>query len=172
MGGTVVTPFDNIQTAAPQSQVATPFDNIQDTQTTPSGQITNDVGQQVVVPKDGESFTDTVNRAKALQQQREQAGTQQQALDAETKTIPAKTAQTLAGAATIGAVGPALLAAPGEIAAGIRAVPGVTEALLQNAEKSAGEWAAQYPHLIKIAGTLGVPTSTAALLGWLYHKSK
>jgi hypothetical protein len=83
---------------------------------TPSGQVTNDVGQMVVTPRDGESFQDTVNRAKALQKGREASGTQQTALDAETATIPKKTAQTLAGAATIGAVGPAVMAVPGEIA--------------------------------------------------------
>jgi len=97
---------------------------------------------------------------------------QQAALDAEAKTMPKKAAQTLGAAATIGLVGPALLAAPGEIAAGVRAIPGVTEALLKHAETKAAEWAAQYPNLIGVAKALGIPASTAGLLGWLYHNSK
>jgi hypothetical protein len=79
-----------------------------------SGEITNDVGQKVIVPKDGEDFADTVKRAiqyhKSLTPEQQQA-----ALDAETSTIPAKTAQTLGAAATTGVVGPALLAVPGEL---------------------------------------------------------
>lgn len=136
-----------------------------------TGEITNDVGQKVIVPKDGESFSDTLKRAvayhKSLTPEQQQA-----ALDAETKTMPKKTAQTLGAAATIGVVGPALLAAPGEIAAGVRAIPGVTEALLQHAETKAAEWAAQYPNLIGVAKALGIPASTAGILGWLYHNAK
>lgn len=136
-----------------------------------TGEITNDVGQKVIVPKDGESFSDTLKRAvayhKSLTPEQQQA-----ALDAETKTIPTKTAQTLGAAATIGAVGPAVLAAPGELIQGVRAIPGISDALLRHAEAKAGEWAAQYPNLIGVAKALGVPTSTAAVLGWLYHNSK
>ena len=80
-----------------------------------SGQVTNDVGEQVIVPQPGESFADTVKRGVALGKQRQQAGTQQAAIDKETATIPSKTAQTLGAAAGIGAIGPALLAAPGEL---------------------------------------------------------
>lgn len=79
-----------------------------------TGEITNDVGNKVIVPKDGEDFADTMKRAvlyhKSLTPQQQQA-----AIDKETATMPEKTAETLAGAATIGAVGPALMAAPGEI---------------------------------------------------------
>jgi hypothetical protein len=136
-----------------------------------SGEITNDVGQKVIVPKDGESFSDTLKRA--VQYHNSLTPRQQQAaMGAETATIPAKAAQTVAAAPVIGAGGTALLAAPGEVAAGVRAIPGVTNALLQNAEEKAAEWAGQYPHLIKLAGALGIPTSTAALLGWMYHKGK
>lgn len=97
---------------------------------TKTGEITNDVGQKVIVPKDGESFADTLKRAvayhKSLTPEQQHA-----ALSAETKTIPAKTAQTLAGAATAGVVGPAALAIPGEIAG---AVSGGTEPGLQTFE--------------------------------------
>ena len=136
-----------------------------------TGEIVNDVGQKVIVPKDDESFSDTVKRAVAYHKSLTPAQ-QQAALDAETATMPKKTAQTLGAAATIGVVGPALLAAPGEIAAGVRAIPGVTEALLQHAETKAAEWATQYPNLIGVAKALGIPASTAGLLGWLYHNTK
>jgi len=67
---------------------------------------------------------------------------------------------------------PASPAAIDAVVGGIRAIPNITEALLNHAETKAGEWAAQYPNLIKIASHLGIPTSTAAVLGWLYHNSK
>ena len=67
------------------------------------------------VPKDGESFADTLERGVALGKQRQQNGTQQQAIDKEAATIPTKAAQTLGAAATTGLVGPALLALPGEL---------------------------------------------------------
>jgi hypothetical protein len=136
-----------------------------------TGEITNDVGNKVIVPKDGESFADTMKRAVAyhnsLTPEQRQA-----AIDKELKTMPGKVATTLAAAPVIGAVGSGLLAAPGEIAAGVRAIPGVTEALLKHAETKAAEWAAQYPNLISVAKALGIPASTAGVLGWLYHNSK
>jgi hypothetical protein len=136
-----------------------------------TGEITNDVGQKVIVPKDGESFQDTMKRAV----QYHQSLTPEQrkaAINAETATIPKKAAQTIAAAPAIGAVGTAALAAPGEIVQGVRTIPGITDALLKHAETKAGEWAAQYPNLIGVAKALGVPTSVAAVLGWLYHNSK
>jgi hypothetical protein len=105
-----------------------------------SGEITNDVGQKVIVPKDGESFSDTLKRAVAyhnsLTPEQRQA-----ALDAETRTMPKKVAQTLGAAATIGTVGPALLAAPGEIA---EAVPAVLTHTIEGV-KAIGAWAAKNP---------------------------
>lgn len=80
-----------------------------------AGQVTNDVGQQVIVPREGESFAETMKRGAALGKQRQQNGTQQQAIDAEMATAPKKVAETLGAAAGIGAVGPALLALPGEL---------------------------------------------------------
>jgi hypothetical protein len=105
-----------------------------------TGEITNDVGQKVIVPKDGESFADTMKRAvtyhKSLTPEQQQA-----ALDAETKTIPKKTAETLGAAATIGAVGPALLAAPGELA---EALPSVLTHTVDGV-KAIGTWATKNP---------------------------
>jgi hypothetical protein len=105
-----------------------------------TGEITNDVGQKVIVPKDGESFSDTLKRAvayhKSLTPEQQQA-----ALDAETKTIPKKTAQTLGAAATIGSVGPALLAAPGELA---EALPSVLTHTIDGV-KAVTAWASKNP---------------------------
>jgi hypothetical protein len=105
-----------------------------------SGEITNDVGQKVIVPKDGESFSDTLKRAVAYHKSLTPAQ-QQAAIDKETATMPTKTAQTLGAAATIGTVGPALLAAPGEIA---EAVPAVLTHTIEGV-KSVGAWAARNP---------------------------
>jgi hypothetical protein len=139
-------------------------------QSTPSGQVTNDVGQQVVTPQPGESFTDTVNRAKALQKQREAAGTQQQALNAESATIPAKTAQTLGAAATIGGVGPAILAAPGEIAGLAPEAVSAAKALVQ-AHPVAAKALGKMLVAGAMGGDLGHSAKTAilgALLGGLW----
>ena len=79
-----------------------------------TGEITNDVGQKVIVPKDGESFSDTMRRAvayhKSLTPEQQKA-----ALDAEAKTIPAK-------AVEAGIGGP--LAAVGTYAAGAMGIAG------------------------------------------------
>lgn len=108
------------------------------------GEIVNDVGQKVIVPKDGESFADTLKRAVAyhnsLTPEQRQA-----AIDAETKTMPKKAAQTLGAAATIGLVGPATLAALGEGGVAIgEAIPSV---LVHTTEgvKAIGAWAAKNP---------------------------
>jgi hypothetical protein len=102
-----------------------------------TGEITNDVGQKVIVPKDGESFADTLKRAvayhKSLTPEQQQA-----ALDAEAKTMPKKTVQTLGAAATIGAVGPA---APGELA---EALPSVLTHTIDGV-KAVTAWASKNP---------------------------
>lgn len=85
-----------------------------------TGQETNDVGNTVIVPKDGESFSDTVKRAtdrtKAIG-----PAQQQQEIDKEVATMPGKTAETLAGAAGIGLAGPGALALVGEIGPALQA---------------------------------------------------
>ena len=74
-----------------------------------SGTITNDVGNTVIVPKDGESFLDTVRRAAA----HGKTVTQDQ-INREMATAPGKVATVVGAAPVIGAGGAALLAAPGE----------------------------------------------------------
>ena len=127
-----------------------------------SGQVTNDVGEQVIVPQPGESFADTVKRGVALGKQRQQAGTQQAAIDKETATIPSKTAQTLGGAAVAGAAGPAALAIPGEVAElAVRhllgTVPGLVDA---GGESVAREKLAEIaPKALQIVKEWALPTS-------------
>jgi hypothetical protein len=78
-----------------------------------TGEVTNDVGNTVIVPKDGESFTDTVQRAIAYQKSMTPQQ-QQSAIDAEMKTAPTKAAETMGGAAAIGFGLPAAMTAAGE----------------------------------------------------------
>jgi len=103
-----------------------------------TGQVTNDVGNQVIVPKDGESFQDTVkratNRVQSLTPQQ-----RQQEIDKETATIPAKTAETLGTAA---AIGPAMLA---PVAGVSEALPPVLVHTIEGA-KALGTWAEANPY--------------------------
>lgn len=136
-----------------------------------SGQVTNDVGNVVTVPKPGEDSSDTIKRAIVYQksltpQQRDEA------IAKETATMPAKAAETLGAAAGIGVAGPALLAAPGEGVAAIKAIPGATEAILQHLEENAAEYAAKYPHLLALAGKLGIPTTVGGLILYLAKDKK
>jgi hypothetical protein len=80
-------------------------------QATPSGQVTNDVGNTVIVPKDGETFADTMKRAAAQGQQ-----TTPDQINKEVATMPGKAATVLAAAPAMGFGGAAALAAPGELA--------------------------------------------------------
>ena len=58
------------QQAAPSSDLS-PLEQLEQMsarpaqQAPPSGEVTNDVGNTVIVPKDGESFADTMKRAAA-----------------------------------------------------------------------------------------------------------
>jgi hypothetical protein len=80
-----------------------------------SGEQLNDVGNRVIVPKDGESFSDTMARAVASGK----TVTQPQ-IDAEMRTAPAKVAQTLTAAPVIGAAGAAALTFPPHLRTGER----------------------------------------------------
>ena len=109
-----------------------------------TGYLTNDVGNRVIVPKDGESFSDTVKRA--IQYHKSLTPEQQQdAMQREVATMPEKTAETLGAAAGIGVLGPAALASPLEIhalmGAGIKAL---TPALISGTV-AVGEWAEAHP---------------------------
>lgn len=151
--------FGGVSTEAPP-QTAQPAQPVQPTQSDPfaefggvkaepdttttdprkTGEITNDVGQKVIVPKDGESFSDTMKRAvayhKSLTPEQQQA-----ALDAEAKTMPAK-------AVEAGIGGP--LAAAGTYAAGAMlpvASAALPSVLMHTTEgvKALGAWASAHP---------------------------
>ena len=109
-----------------------------------TGYLTNDVGNRVIVPLDGESFSDTVKRAiqyhKSLSPDQ-----QQQAMQREVATMPKKTAQTLGAAAGIGVAGPAALAGVGELGgAAADALPSVLPHTIEGV-KAIGAWAAKNP---------------------------
>lgn len=108
-----------------------------DSQPVQAGEQRNDVGAKVIVPKNGEDFAATVQRAVQLGNARQAAGTQQSVINKETATIPTKAAQTLGTAATAGIAGPAALALPGEI--------GGSLAAMTSAVKAVGAWANAHP---------------------------
>jgi hypothetical protein len=88
-----------------------------------SGEQTNDVGNTVIVPKDGEAFADTMKRAAAQGKK-----TTPEMINKEVGTMPGKVATVLAAAPAIGAAGAAGLAAPGGL-------PGALE-MLETAAKA------------------------------------
>ena len=112
-----------------------------------SGTITNDVGNTVIVPKEGESFDDTMRRAAAYGR----TVTQDQ-INRELASAPKKIAQTLVAAPLVGAGGTAALAGAG--AAGSQ-LPGTAERLLQISETALEHLAENYPQLTKLAAKLG-----------------
>jgi hypothetical protein len=81
------------------------------------GEQTNDVGNKVIVPAQGESFDDTMKRAVAYGK----TVTQDQ-LNREEKTMPAKAATVLTAAPIIGTAGAAGGAAVNEVAAALPSV--------------------------------------------------
>lgn len=147
-----LSPLEQLEQSAPQqaapasSSGLSPLEQLeQSSQTTmnPSGEITNDVGNTVIVPKDGESFADTMKRAAA----HGKTVTQDQ-INKEMATAPGKAATVLAAAPVIGAGGAAALAAPGEL-------PAAAEKLLQISSNALEHLAENYPQLTKLAGKLG-----------------
>lgn len=108
-----------------------------------TGAITNDVGNAVIMPKEGESFDETLRRAAAY---RRTVAPQQ--TNAEMATAPKKVAQTLVAAPLIGAGGASGTSGPGELASG-------AEKLLQISENALEHLAENYPQLTKLATKLG-----------------
>ncbi len=88
-----------------------------------SGKQTNDVGNTVIVPKDGEKFSDTMKRAAEQGKKTTPAE-----INKEVATMPKKAATVLAAAPAMGAAGTATLAAPGGL-------PGAIE-MLETAAKA------------------------------------
>jgi hypothetical protein len=98
-------------TTVKASPIGNPFDEpLLSEKAEAQGQITNDVGNTVIVPKEGESFADTMKRAAAYGK----TVTPQQ-INTELATAPKKAAETVAAAPLIGAGGAAALSGLGEL---------------------------------------------------------
>jgi hypothetical protein len=101
-------------------------------------------GYRIIVPKEGESFSDTVKRAI----QYHQSLTPEQQKDAMNREMAhpvRKVAKTLGVAAGIGVAGPAALAGAGEIGgAAADALPSVLPHTIEGV-KAIGAWAAKNP---------------------------
>jgi hypothetical protein len=80
-----------------------------------TGTETNDLGKSIIVPKEGESFEETMRRAAASG-----AHVTQQDIDDEMKTAPRKAAEVALAAPAIGAAGAATLAATGEAGSAVK----------------------------------------------------
>jgi len=118
-----------------------------------SGQVRNDVGNTVIVPKEGESFDDTMKRAAAYGR----TVTPDQ-INAEMRTAPGKVATTLAAAPAVGAAGTAALAGAGEAGSyGYQAL------------KSMLPSQATVDQVIKIAKVMRDLSLTGAAGKYLYH---
>lgn len=121
-------------------------------------------GSFVITPREGESFADTIKRAA-------QAGknvTQEQ-IQSQTKRGLKEAPAVLAAAPVVGAAGSAALAGAGETLAEL---PGLGKAVLSHLESRAAEYASQYPHLIALAKSFGVPTTVASMLYYLHSHEK
>jgi hypothetical protein len=141
--------------------------NQPDNQPLQAGEESNDVGNKVIVPKDGEDFTDTIKRAVQLGKARQAAGTEQAVIGKEMATAPKKAAQTLGAAATIGVAGPALLAAPGEL--GEFAIKHLAGNVLPGLEGEAAKQALMQaiPKAVQFAEAMGKLGIGAGGLGYL-----
>ena len=144
MATSAITPPPGYTIEQPQSSLPAGYtvEGQQPAQDT-SGQETNDIGKTIIVPKEGESFEDTMNRA--IEQGKK---TTQQDINDELKTAPGKLATVLAAAPLIGATGAAAINVPATEGAGIAA--GSKAALdaiggLPGILKGAYDWAAANP---------------------------
>ena len=109
---------------APASSLPAGFEVDQPAQSDTPGVQTNDVGNAVIVPKPGESFADTMQRAARYGK----TVTPDQ-VKVELQTAPSKAAEVVTAAPLMGATGSAALAAPSAIpsvlvhtADGVRAI--------------------------------------------------
>src|SRR5262249_9967411 len=123
----------------PYASLAQPLDQ------QPSGQITNDVGNTVIVPKENEPFADTMQRAAAQGRK-----TTPEQTNREVATMPEKVAETLVAAPVIGAGLTALEAGPNEVAGAVKAglaalIPAATRGV-----QGFTAWAAEHPYTAKV----------------------
>jgi len=143
------------QQAAPSSNLS-PLEQLEQQsakpaqQAPPSGEITNDVGNTVIVPKDGESFSDTMKRAAAQGQK-----TTPDQINREVATMPGKTAETLGAAATIGAGGAALIGTAGSPSALGATESGLLDNVGEPVVKAAVDHLANLTKIVQAAKNLG-----------------
>lgn len=116
-----------------------------------TGTVKNDVGNNVIVPKDGESFADTMKRAAASG-----ATVTQEQIDKGLATAPKKTAEVLAAAPALGFGGASALAGVGE---GTAVLKHIASTYGPQAVKAIGEAAEAHPvvaklltHALEVAG--------------------
>lgn len=136
-----------------------------------SGEMTNDVGNTVTVPKDGESFADTMKRAAAKGKT-----TTQDQLNKEEATMPGKVATTLAAAPAIGFGGTAAMAGLGELGTltsdmalkiiGKAPVESGATSWLEQEGSGLLRLAAKHPEVLKLATHVGIP-ATSTIAAWL-----
>jgi len=107
-----------------------------------TGQATNDVGNTVIVPKEGETFADTMQRAATQGKQ-----TTPEQVNAEEATMPKKVAEVLAAAPGIGAGGAAALAGVGE---GTAVLKHIADTYGPVAVKAIGDAAQAHPIVAKL----------------------
>ena len=138
--------LDSPQSTGPQANnqtqtgTITPPAGFELDQPTTEGEQVNDVGNKVIVPKEGESFADTMKRAADYGK----TVTQPQ-IAAEIATAPKKVGTVLAAAPAIGIAGPTALAGAGEAGAAIaEAVPNVLPHTIDGV-KAIGTWAKANP---------------------------
>lgn len=130
----------------PQQPVQLDFSKAQSLE---EGQQVNDVGNTIIVPKEGESYQDTIKRAVEHYKAMPKAELQER-INREEARMPSKIGQTLAAAPAIGAGGSAILSLPGEVLGTARAVlPKVIPATIAGV-KAIGEWAESHPTQARI----------------------
>jgi hypothetical protein len=129
-----------------------------------TGQVTNDVGNAVIMPKEGESFDDTMKRAAAYGKTVTPAQ-----INAETATAPKKVAQTLLAAPAIGAAGAGAISGLGEggqalYELAIRHLAGVLPELEGSDELAKQKLLEMAPKILNTVKNLGIAGGGIGLL--------
>lgn len=117
-----------------------------------TGERTNDVGNTLIVPKEGEEFGDTMARAAAQGKK-----TTPEMINKEVATMPEKVTRTLVAAPLLGAGGTAALAGAGEAGAALGDSE-VGQAVVKGG-KAIAQLAAKYPKTAAVLQYLGLKYS-------------
>lgn len=148
------------------SPIGNPFDEPllsekAENRTQETGEQTNDVGNTVIVPKDGESFADTMSRAAAQGKK-----TTPEQINKEIATAPGKAATVLAAAPVMGAAGAAALSGVAEpfVSPGTQTAMKGSGFLMQEVEAQLPSAARELVNssLQKLSSIAGLPTIAKA----------